>query len=118
MRLNFQRLDDGSWGVKSHVDLGHDTHPSPGDEVDVPRRDGSESRVRLGAQVAQWNGGRSRVFRIHRDNGNGERQERRRTIFEISDTVRGWLDSGVDPDTLQSMVISMVWEKKTGEVIE
>lgn len=59
-RLNFQRLDDGTWGVKSQ---GFH-HPLPGDTVSVPKRNGGESRVRLGAQVQSWNGGRARVFRI------------------------------------------------------
>jgi hypothetical protein len=65
-RINFQRLDNGRWGVKTQSDRR--TY-SPGDMVDIKKRDGSWSRgIRLGSVVQRWSYANTqvRVFTIQR----------------------------------------------------
>jgi hypothetical protein len=59
IRTNWQRLDDGSWGVKLQ---GRDVGRMTGHTVDVTNRAGKHSRVKLGRRVMQWNAGRSAVY--------------------------------------------------------
>lgn len=65
MRTNWQKLDDGRWGVKLQGNLGEATGKA-GREVDVTTRAGKHSTVRLGRQVMAWNGGRSAVYEVSR----------------------------------------------------
>lgn len=61
-QLNFQRLDDGSWGVKAQ---GYPApHAKPGDTVQIRTRSGAYRTVTLGQVEARWNGGRAVVFRV------------------------------------------------------
>lgn len=61
MRTNWQRLDNGDWGVKVQSGPGQATGQE-GREVDVTARSGRIKTVTLGRQVRQWNGGRSAVY--------------------------------------------------------
>lgn len=63
LRTNWQKLDDSSWGVKLQGGLGEATGHS-GRVVSVTNRAGKEKHVELGAQVDQWNGGRSAVYKV------------------------------------------------------
>lgn len=60
-RFSFQRLDDGTWGVKASGDLGQAAKYA-GQTVDVTKRDGSVQRVELGGLVTSWNGGRAALY--------------------------------------------------------
>lgn len=62
-RFSWQRLDDGSWGVKASDDYGKGGRHS-GETVAVASRAGSVKRVRLGAIAARWNGDRAVVYRV------------------------------------------------------
>lgn len=63
---SFGKIDASHWGVKAVADYrGAEFHA--GEEVDVTKRDGSVKRVRLGALVAQWNGGRAALYEIRRE---------------------------------------------------
>jgi hypothetical protein len=62
MRYSWQRLDDGTWGVKASG--GIDTTGNlAGQVVVVTNRSGREQVVALGERVDTWNAGRASVYR-------------------------------------------------------
>lgn len=74
MRFNWQKLDNGSWGVKASGDLGETTNLT-GKTVNVTKRDGSVSSARLGSLIDSWNGGRASVYEVVRNGNGAKRQE-------------------------------------------
>jgi len=60
-QFSFQRLDDGTWGVKASGNLDQAAKYA-GQTVDVSKRDGSIQSVTLGHLVTQWNGGRAATY--------------------------------------------------------
>jgi hypothetical protein len=63
MQCSFQKLDDGSWGVKLNGMPGEAVGKT-GQTVTVQKRNGGTSTATLGMCVDKWNAGRSAVYQI------------------------------------------------------
>jgi hypothetical protein len=111
MNYSFQKLDDGSWGIKVSGNLDETTRES-GKTVYVSKRRGGGSHVTLGAKVTSWNGGRASVYRIQPDHAADAERHRRQAAelerkaqesYERSDTdgfVSQWA-SGMNAQLLR-----------------
>lgn len=62
-QFSYQRLDDGTWGVKESTDLDRGGRRS-GETVEVRTRAGAVKLVALGPVVTTWNGRRAALYRI------------------------------------------------------
>lgn len=54
MRVTFAKLKDGKWGVRCVAEDPFEELPTPGADVTVTKRDGSEQSRKLGSTV--WTG--------------------------------------------------------------
>lgn len=66
-QASFTRLDDNRWGLRFSATSGNPIVPARGEEVLVARRNGESTRVRVGARLDSWNGGRVVVTSIDRN---------------------------------------------------
>lgn len=75
MRASFNKFDD-QWRIRVVDELP--PRDFAGQELEVPRRNGTTAHVQLGERIAQWAGGTTRIYAI--DQQDWKRANERRPV--------------------------------------